>query len=113
MIQWIAACADYPSLYNDLTYYLGQLLSTDEANLVTVNNLTEISRLPWSVEGEMPPAVRLLLLNYLEEDRPSTLLLIRQGLHRLLDSNCPPEESAAYDDYRMTMAFNEWLFTPG
>ena len=111
LLRWIAACVIYPSLHYDLTLYIGSLLSTENNNLLTVGNIAELTRLSWFVGGRIPPEARMVLLGYLEEEHSATLLHVREGLHRLLQKNHPPEDSSAYEDYRMSVALNEWLFT--
>ncbi|MBK8429401.1 MAG: hypothetical protein IPL27_27130 [Lewinellaceae bacterium] len=59
----------------------------------------------------MPLEVRQTLLAWLEREHPETHYRLREGLHRLLAQNPPPEGSAAYDDYAMNLALNEWLYT--
>ncbi len=110
-VKWIAACAIYPSLHWDLTLFLGKQLSSEEQPLLTIDNLMEINRLPWFVDGEMPKAVRLQLLNWLETNHPDLLQHIREQLHQLLQQKQPPKDSAAWEDYRMNIALNEWLIT--
>ncbi|MFT6321956.1 MAG: hypothetical protein ACJAT4_002891, partial [Granulosicoccus sp.] len=111
MLQWIAACAVYPSLHWDLTLHIGGMLSDQDNNILTIEKIMEITRLPWFVEGEVPKEARAVLLNYLEEKHPDTLQKVRVGLHELLQQNHPPKDSVAYEDYQMNIALNEWLFT--
>ncbi len=59
----------------------------------------------------MPLEVRKTLLAWLEREHPEIHYRLREGLHRLLAQNPPPEGSAAYDDYAMNLALNEWLYT--
>jgi hypothetical protein len=110
-LQWIAACAVYPTLHYDLTRYLGSLLSTAERPLASFGGLAELARLPWFAEGRIPQAARAALLDYLERGHPGLLLRIREALHGLLQKNSPPPDSAAWEEHRMAMALNEWLFT--
>lgn len=121
IILWLAACALYPELHWDLTLQLGQLLNnlhgTSEASaqnnssLITHHSLQALCRLPWFVEGEMPLEVRKTLLAWLETEHPETCYRLREGLHRLLSQDPPPTNSAAYDDFAMNLALNEWLYT--
>ncbi|MFM7154794.1 MAG: SUMF1/EgtB/PvdO family nonheme iron enzyme, partial [Bacteroidota bacterium] len=111
MVQWIAACAVYPSLHYDLTLYIGQTLSEKDDRLVTVGNVSELTRLPWFVEGAIPRQAREDLLGWLEMEYPRVLLGAREALHSLLAQNKPPENSVAWDEFRMTAALNEWLIT--
>jgi len=110
-LQWIAACAIYPRLHWDLTRYLGQLLSTEEDDLNTIDRLAQLSRLSWFVEGNIPQEARRVLLSYLEEAQPEQLQRLRGALHELLQENHPPKDSVAFEDHRMSVALNEWLLT--
>ena len=110
LFDWIAACAVYPSLHWDLTRLLGQALATPDEPLVTLDNLAQLNRLPWFVDGKMPLAVRALLRDYLEREEPALLLKVQKALHALLQHNKPPKDSVAWQEHQMTMAFNEWLF---
>ena len=111
VIQWIACCAVYPALHWDLTLFMGQQLSTEEAPLLTVDHLNSLTRLPWFVEGRLPEETRVVLVDYLEREHPATLQKAREGLLTILQQNPPPEDSNAWDDYQMQLALNEWLST--
>jgi len=111
LLHWIAACAVYPHLQFELTCQLGQLLSTPDQKLLTAEHLNRLNQLPWFVAGQMPRAVRILLLDYLEREQPALLLQVRQFLHTSLQASQPPTDSAAATDHRLQMALNEWLFT--
>jgi formylglycine-generating enzyme required for sulfatase activity len=107
LLQWIAACAVYPSLHYDLTRYLGGRLGLT----VSIAHLMELSRLPWFAQGKIPGEARAVLLDYLEREHPGVLLATRQALHELLQQNQPPADSLAYEEFRMSAALNEWLIT--
>ncbi|MCB0580416.1 MAG: WG repeat-containing protein [Phaeodactylibacter sp.] len=109
LLDWIAACAVYPSLEWDLTLYLGDELSGEGGKLLTVDNLFQLFRLPWFIDGKIPPGAREALLGYLRERGLEER--IRRSIHALLESQQPNPASAAYDDYRMNVVLNELLFT--
>lgn len=110
LVQWIAACAVYPTLHWDVTLYLGRELSTEDAPLLTVENLLHLTRLPWFVEGHFPDAAREDLIAYLAQAGLESR--IRESLHRLLEEvQKPPTESIAYEDYDVNALTNELLFT--
>jgi formylglycine-generating enzyme required for sulfatase activity len=111
LVRWIAICAVYPHLHWDLTLFLGRLLSTEDRNLLTVDNLLKLTRLSWFVDGKMPVAVRAVLLDFLEREHPALLAQVREALHGLLQRQELPKESVAYSELRLQMALNEWLFT--
>lgn len=109
MLEWVAACAVYPSLHWDLTIYLGNLLSTDDHQLTTTQNLFQLNRLPWFVEGKMPEAVRRALLEYLPDELESRVRISLSQVFK--ESPKPDPNSVAYDDYRMNLILNEMLIT--
>lgn len=109
---WLAACALWPELYYDLTLWLGQWLGRETGEPVaTMARLNDLLRLPWLESGEMPDPVRAVLIDWLRRDKPGLENHLRSALHALLAENAPPEDSAAWDDFSMRVAFNEWLFT--
>jgi formylglycine-generating enzyme required for sulfatase activity/N-acetylmuramoyl-L-alanine amidase len=109
ILKWIAACAIYPSLHWDLTLHLGQELSTDEQSLLTAENILSICRLPWFVEGQIPDYSRLQLVEWLEKEFPEESVMLRKEIIEVLKMSPPPEQSSAYEDYRMNLALNTWL----
>ncbi len=111
VIEWIAACAIYPSLHFDLTLWFGQHLSNKDKKLCTYQNLSQIFRLSWFVSGEMPKASRVALLDWFEKTDGTTLTNLRAALAFELGKNPPPKDSAVFEQFRMNMALNEWLST--
>jgi uncharacterized protein (TIGR02145 family) len=110
LVDWVAACAVYPSLHWDLTLHFGKTLSTEDHQLLSLENLQELTRLPWFVEGKFPDAVREELLVYLKNTGQDNFF--RKTLHEALDKAPKPEEnSVASEEYRMNVVLNEWLFT--
>ena len=85
--------------------------ASDEEGLVTVENLLRLFRLRWFVDGEMPQSARAALLDWLERNDPTLLARLRTSLADLLRQNPPPQNSAAFDDYALNIALNEWLAT--
>lgn len=83
--------------------------ASDEEGLVTVENLLRLFRLRWFVDGEMPTNARAALLDWLERNDPVLLARLRTSLADLLRQNPPPQNSAAFDDYALNIALNEWL----
>lgn len=111
MLQWIAACAIYPSLHWDLTLHFGQWLSNDDTYLLRVEHILQLTQLSWFVEGKIPEASRLQLVEWMEAEYPQTLHQLRQELVSLLENNPPPQNSSAFEDYRLNVAVNDWLIT--
>ena len=109
---WLAACAIWPELHYDLTLWLGQWLAQEsEQPVATMARLGDLLRLPWFASGEMPDPARVVLLDWLRQTKPALEPRLRTVLHSLLEENAPPEDSAAWDDFAMRVAFNEWQFT--
>ncbi len=109
MLQWIAACALFPTLHWHLTLYLGRYLSTAEAPLLTYTNIQELCRLPWFVEGNIPDNARLQLTQWLETDHPALLRALRTELNDVLRRYAPPAGSAAFEEHQLHTALNEYL----
>jgi formylglycine-generating enzyme required for sulfatase activity len=109
---WLAACALWPELHYDLTGWLGQWLTQETGQPVaTMARLGDLLRLPWFATGEMPDPARAILIDWLRQTRPDLENHLRIALHSLLEDNAPPAGSAAWDDFAMRVAFNEWQFT--
>ncbi len=111
-IDWIAACALWPTLHWDLTLHLGaKVAELNGTELLHFAGLRELTRLPWFVEGRIPDAARLTLVGYLQKRGLETPL--RQALRELLqNAPPPPAEATAYDEYRMNLIVNELLLRP-
>lgn len=107
LVQWIAACAIYPSVQWELTLHIGK---TIDEELVTFDNLMQLSRLSWFVEGKMPDATRAILLDYLPEE---TERQVRERLQQLLTKlPPPPPNSSAAEDYRINQLTNALHLQP-
>ncbi|MEL7120201.1 MAG: WG repeat-containing protein, partial [Bacteroidota bacterium] len=106
MIRWIAACAIYPLLQWKLTLHLGKELSTEEEELLTFQNLRQMARLSWFVQGSIPDEQREILIDYLEEK--GLLQSLRKSIQQLLDKSDPPEEdSVAYKKWHFNSLYNQ------
>ena len=108
---WVAACAVYPSLHWDLTIHLGHFIANKlgDKNLVSAPNLSDMFRLKWFTDGQIPNAARADLIAFLKNKHPQLLKDIRKNLNEVLENNQPPIYSAAYDDHRMNIALNQWM----
>jgi hypothetical protein len=108
MICWIAGCALPKALYWNWTQLVGQFLSTPNANLLTIENYLQINRLPWFIDGKMPEATRLTLLNWLEEYFPELLDELRQLWGEVLDleENTPPPGTDEWKNHRIQVILN-------
>jgi len=112
IVDWIAACAIWPTLHWNLTLHLGRALSAHhDTDLLRFEHLRELTRLPWFTEGRMPEGARAPLFDYLAERGLETPL--RESLRELLQQTpSPPENSVAYDNYRMNIVLNELFLRP-
>jgi len=112
-IRWIAACAVWPSLHFDLTLWLGRLLQKMRAggqSDISTEDLRQLTRLDWFVQGRIPDRDRLALLEWLEQDSPGLLRRIQAALYRLLAAQkFPDTRSAASPGYRMHLALLGWM----
>lgn len=111
-LDWIAACALWPTLHWDLTLYLGTKIEEQTgANLLHFSGIRELTRLSWFVEGRIPEAARLILLQYLK-DRELELPL-RGALSTLFQEiPAPPLQTTAYAEHRMNLILNELFLKP-
>ncbi len=110
MLRWIAACAIYPSLHWDLTLWLGRQLADNQTVLTTYDNLMQLCRLSWFVKGEIPDTARAALLTWLEKEDDGKLLpQLRLALASELERNPPPKDSAAFEQFRLNVALQQWL----
>ncbi|MDX2281332.1 MAG: formylglycine-generating enzyme family protein [Saprospiraceae bacterium] len=108
--NWLACCALWPELHYDLTLWIGNWLEQESGVPVTsFERLSELLRLPWFSQGAMPDAARVLLLNELRATEPTLEPRLRNALHQLLRAQGPPTDSAAWDDFALRIAFNEWM----
>jgi len=107
LVQWIAACAVYPTVQWELTLEIGQVVDEE---LVTFENLLQLARLPWFVEGRIPDAARGILLDYLPQNVEVKVRTHLQQLFQALPK--PPVESAAAEDYTVTQLTNTLHLTP-
>jgi formylglycine-generating enzyme required for sulfatase activity len=110
MLQWIAACAVSPILHWDWTLHIARIIDKGAKNLLSLENLFQINRLPWFIAGKMPENVRLTLLDWLEKNHPETLMSVRKEWQQVLESeqNTPPSDSLAFEEHRIQILFNEW-----
>ncbi len=109
MLQWIAACALFPTLHWHLTLYFGRFLSTPQQPLMTYEAVQELCRLPWFTNGNIPDNARYQLTEWLEADDPALAKRLRGALNEVLRNYAPPEDSAAYENYQLHAAINEYL----
>ena len=58
----------------------------------------------------MPSRVRIALLDWLEKNHPDTLSDVRKAWQTVLiaEQNVPPVDSAAFEDHRIQILFNEF-----
>lgn len=114
MLRWLAACAVYPSLHWDLTMWLNSIAipsPKEDGSGISWPAAEALTRIPWFVSGRMPKEARSALLDWFEKTDPEGLSSTRATIAALLSQNPPPKDSAAWDQYRMHIALNQWLST--
>jgi len=115
LLTWIAACAVYPDMSWNLTLYLGKLLSTQQENLNTQENLVQLNRLKWFRDGKIPDEQRIKLIKKTEWLPKDIELNIRQAIIDLMLKSPKPdnfEESYAYNSFLTNLVINEILVNP-
>jgi formylglycine-generating enzyme required for sulfatase activity len=135
-LQWIAACALYPTLHWDLTLFFGQSISeisnvsplprtsegsraaigaggevsSEATNLLSSKNLLSLSRLPWFINGSIPPVARHELTEWLQKTYPALHRKLRLAMLAALEQTTPPPAgSVAYRELDFFRLQNEWL----
>ncbi|TVL99002.1 MAG: hypothetical protein CV087_19660, partial [Candidatus Brocadia sp. WS118] len=89
-----------------LTLRIGHLLSDSfEKNLVTADNLLALSGILWFIEGNIPPKYQNELRGYLAHRFPRQHSKVLHDLQQLMEDNPPPENSAAWMEYQINLAF--------
>jgi hypothetical protein len=114
ILQWIAACAIPPVLFWDWTLFTGKYLGSTENDILTLENLLRIARIPWFIEGKMPDTVRNTLLDWMERSHPDTLYRLRNEWNQILrlEENLPPLGSIAWEGHRVEIIMNKLLQNP-
>ena len=110
LLQWIAACAVPPIPYFDWTLHVASVVDNSGKSLLTLENLFQINRLLWFVDGKMPDNIRIVLLDWLEKNHPDVLISVRKAWQKILETeqNTPPTDSVAFEEHRIQILFNEW-----
>ena len=111
LIEWMAVCSIYPSLQWELTLQLGQIVANrrEETDLISLENLESLFRVPWFISGAIPDAARQGLIEYLQDNDLEQYY--RQAIHELLnEARSPDPESTAFEDYQMNIISNQIMF---
>jgi hypothetical protein len=128
LLQWIAACAVYPTLHWDMTLAISdfrfQISDSKQtqghqaetrntpSEILTLDNLFHINRLQWFIDGKIPESARKVLLKWLAETHPLVLEATRLKLQQILANAQPPKDSIAFEDYRLQMVINDLYLKP-
>ena len=112
LLKWLAACAMPPVLFWDWVQYAGQIIAQNQnQQLLTLENLYQISKIEWFNEGQIPEPARLVLLNWLEEQHPYLAIKLRHEWLKVmtLETNLPPINSLAWQGHRIQVIMNQLL----
>ncbi|MFM2268838.1 MAG: hypothetical protein RL757_2279 [Bacteroidota bacterium] len=114
LLQWLAACAIYPTLEWDWTLSVGGIIQkmTKTEGFVSIENLLLLSRLNWFDAGVMPDRARQILMDWLNQTHPEVLVRVRESLQNVMQHNPPPNQSVAFESFQMTLVLNEMLLKP-
>ncbi len=105
MLCWLAACAVYPSLHFDLTLRLGKVIGASLGyELLTAQNILDLTRLPWFISGQIPLPAREKLWQYLEQRHPERRKKVLGYLRDLMEKNKPVNKnSVAWAEHRANL----------
>ncbi|MDX2072205.1 MAG: hypothetical protein SFV55_27475 [Haliscomenobacter sp.] len=112
LLKWLAACAMPPVLFWDWVQYAGQIIAQNQnQQLLTLENLYQISKIEWFKEGQIPESARLILLNWLEEKHPFLAIKLRHEWLKVmtLETNLPPINSLTWQGHRIQVILNQLL----
>lgn len=112
LLKWLAACAMPPVLFWDWIQYAGQIIAQSQnQQLLTLENLYQVSKSEWFKEGQIPDSARLILLNWLEEKHPYLAIKLRHEWLKVmtLETNLPPVNSLAWQGHRIQVILNQLL----
>lgn len=112
LLKWLAACAMPPVLFWDWIQYAGQIIAQNQnQQLLTLDNLYQISKIEWFKDGQIPESARLILLNWLEEEHPYLAIKLRHDWLKVmtLETNLPPINSLAWQGHRIQLILNQLL----
>ena len=105
LFMWLCSCAIYPELSWDLTLALGQALAARHGQPLTQpEQLYQLFCLPWFREGEMPAALRAVLIRELPRAEEQAA---RRVIVRILKENPPPAGSFAETEHALLLAAQE------
>jgi hypothetical protein len=107
-LQWLAACAVYPSLQWELTLQLAPLCGPPET-LLSESNLLTLCALPYFRRGVMPDELRGVLQQELEKPREEDT---RRYLISLMEHDPAPEGSLAEAEQGYQLAVQRWRLQP-
>lgn len=112
LLKWLAACAMPPVLFWDWIQYAGQIIAQNQnQQLLSLENLYQISKMEWFKDGQIPESARLILLNWLEEQHPYLAIKLRHEWLKVmtLETNLPPINSLAWQGHRIQVILNQLL----
>jgi len=107
LFQWLCATALSPELKWDLTLRLGQALSEEDENLRSLQSLFKLVSLPCFRQGQLPDALRLQLVDKLEEGYERRA---REVILQVLQSQ--GEALAAEPAYQLQLALHKAHLEP-
>ncbi len=115
LIRWIIGCAVPPVLFWDWTLYIGSLFSSPGESFLNTDNLFQLTRLRWFVDGEIPKEARKLLLNLGNKHYPFWMdkLAARWQYALELEENLPPPGTLAWQHHRIQVILSQLLQKSG
>ncbi len=108
---WVAACAFYPTLHWNLTVHLGKFLAARDNLFLSIEQLFELVKIPWFIEGKIPDTVRVKLLKYLHGQHPKLYQDLKKEIAQLLQAHAQLGKEQIFDKHDTILGLEERFAT--
>ena len=107
LLTWVAGCAIYPSLHWSLTTRIGQLLTNQEADLLSLENLFGLTTIPWFINGEIPESARAELIDHINQTQPGLYDRLNSEIANLLQNETLFDEATIEGKHEAIVGVDE------
>lgn len=112
LLRWMAGCCFYPELHWELLLFVGRMLSTEEENLITLENLEALVRVPGMANGRISDYTRQALIQDDSIFPGNTREELVRAITKLLRENLPDEKkSQAWQERMLHIVAMESMLT--